>query len=223
MRKKNIDVLINNELFYEDIFYNTNFYSRLKDDIKKDKKLLIHLLPRIWSWEDEDSLTEIKKIVKSNFGSDINFFKSVLQNEYEDGSCLILAQDNILDNKEILLLAVSAAKKHDRLGTTINVFAPNSLKRNQKFLAEVLEIYPKEFEFLGNYVSNKNIVLSVVKIDGNLLKYVIDKFKNDIDVIKTAMKSNLSAVQYVPSILKSKPESPFFIEWYEFKDGNIKL
>lgn len=216
-----VDVIISGELYDENYVVDHNDHYRFfNTQIKKNKKLLLFLLPHIWTWDDEN-LDEIKHIIKSNYGSDLGFFKEALSHDDEDGSCLGLAESNVYENKEILLLAVSAEKNHNRMGSTISAFGSDSLKKDQEFLSEVLKIYPREFEFIGQYVKLKNTVNNVLNEDGSLLEFALDEFKKDNEVIEVAVRNNLSAIQFVPLELKSNPESPFFEEWFRFNNGNV--
>lgn len=203
---------------YED--YWEDRYKLLENDIGKNRELLLFLLPYFWFW-DENNRDDFKKIIKDNYKFDISFFKDALKNFDEDGSCLVLAGKRVKENREVLLLAVSAAKNHSLQGNTISISAPNSLKTDQKFLSEVLKIYPREFEGIGNYVTEKNTVIDVLKVDGGLLQFALDEFKKDHEIIKVAIQNDLNAIQFVPRELKSNLNSPFFDEWYKFKDGNI--
>lgn len=206
------------DMYFQD--YWEDRYKLLENDIGKNRELLLFLLPHIWFWEDNNR-DEIKKIIKDNYKFDISFFKDALKNFDEDGSCLLLAGKRVIENREVLLLAVSAAKNHNLQGNTIDIWAPNSLKTDQKFLSEVLKIYPREFEGIGNYVTEKNTVIDVLKVDGSLLQFALDEFKKDHEIIKVAIQNDLNAIQFVPRELKSNLNSPFFDEWYKFKDGNI--
>jgi len=216
-----VDIIISGELYDEKYVVDYHdHYRYFTTQIKKNKKLLLFLLPYIWTWDDEN-LDEIKHIIKSNYGSDLGFFKEALIHDDEDGSCLLLAECNVCENKEILLLAVSAAKNHNRIGNTVNIFGSDSLKKDQEFLSEVLKIYPREFEEIGQYVKLKNTVNNVLNEDGTLLEFALDEFKKDNEVIEVAVRNNLSAIQFVPLELKSNPESPFFEEWFRFNNGNV--
>ena len=206
------------DMYFQD--YWEDRYKLLENDIGKNRELLLFLLPHIWFWEDNNR-DEFKKIIKDNYKFDISFFKDALKNYDEDGSCLLLAGKRVIENREVLLLAVSAAKNHNLQGNTIDIWAPNSLKTDQKFLSEVLKIYPREFEGIGNYVTEKNTVIDVLKVDGSLLQFALDEFKKDHEIIKVAIQNDLNAIQFVPRELKSNLNSPFFDEWYKFKDGNI--
>lgn len=214
-----------NEEFY-DINYEDYWedrYKFFKNDIGKNRKLLLFLMPFVWHWEKKNNQNEIKNIIKTNYGMDISFFKEALINHDEDGSCLLLADKVVFENREVLLLAVSAAKRHNLNGNTIDIWAPNSIKNDQMFLSEVLKIYPREFEGIGNYVKLKTTVIDVLKEDGTLLQFALDNFKKDPEIIEVAIQNDLNAIQFVPRELKSNLNSPFFEEWYKFKDGNIKF
>jgi hypothetical protein len=200
-------------------FYN-HLYHFFKYDLKKNRKLLLYLLPYIWQWDDEN-LDEIKHIIKTNYGLDKSFFIEALKNDDEDGSCLILSEKEVHENREVLLLAVSAAQNFHLLGNTISIYAPERLKNDQNFLSEVLKINPREFGKIGNYVKRKNIVIDVLKKDGILLEYALDEFKKDSEIIEIAIQNDFRAIQFVPLELKSDPYSPFFEEWYKFKKGDI--
>ena len=50
----------------------------------------------------------------------------------------------------------------------------------------------------------------MVKQNGLALKYVLEKFKNDKEIVLVALKQNISALQYVGSELKNDEE--FIIE-----------
>lgn len=177
--------LMNSSTFDEEIFYRTPFFNELHKDLKKNRGLLLRLLPNIWGWEDQNSLDEIKQIIRKNFGAELNFFKEALTNQDEDGSCLTLADTDVLANKEFLLFWVQTSTNRG-LNPMTHVFAPKILLEDPIFLDQVLEINDQEFENIGPLVTNKKTVLSVLKINKKYIAYVNEKLKNDLDVINAS-------------------------------------
>lgn len=214
--------ILNCNASYFDFFYSEDFFSELDEDVKKNKSLLFRLLPNIWSWESENSLNEFQRVVRTNFGSNVDFFKEALSNDHEDSSCLLLASDLVLADRGVLLAAVKANSDHGCSATIMEIYAPEELKNDQNFLKEVLEIDIREFENIGQYITDVELVKKVLSKEGLYIKYVKSNYKNDLELIQIALNNNPNAIEFVPNNLKANIEAPFFDEWYIFKDGDIK-
>lgn len=200
--------LMNCKTFDDDMFYLTSFFCELHEDLKKNRNLILRLLPDIWVWEDKKSFEEIKKSVRDNFGGDPDFFKEALAHAGDDSSCLVLANDTVLNDKDVILSAVQSAAHYGGM-PIVEIFASENLKRDQPFLEAVLDINIDEFDSIGTCITEKRILLKVLKRNGLKLEFINDAFKNDIELIKTAIKNNPNAIEFVPENLKSTFDASF--------------
>jgi len=94
-----------------------------------------------------------------------------------EGEILVLLSDTIKDNKDLLLAAI----KKSTYGSAFEYF-PTSYKNNKEFLIEVL------------------------KLNGQVLRLLSENFKNDIELVLIAVQSSNDVLQYASEALKQDAE-----------------
>ena len=107
-------------------------------------------------------------------------------------------RSSAIDYAEVLSLLMERFFGDEKSKRIISDYTPTRLKSSKLCLLETLRYIPKSLLLVDETLLNdKDIVLTAVKGDGELLKYVGDKFKNDPEIVLAAIKSNYKAIEYV--------------------------
>ena len=99
-----------------------------------------------------------------------------------EGEILVLLSDTIKDNKDLLLAAI----KKSTYGSAFEYF-PTSYKNNKEFLIEVLNLNGQILRLLSeNFKNDKELVLLAVQGSNDVLQYASELLKQDAELLKIA-------------------------------------
>lgn len=159
----------------------------------------------------------LQRVTSRGYG--LKFATKNLRNDREivhaavksDGSMLKYASESLQNNKEIVEAAVLSE------GLAI-LYASHSLQNCEEMALKAVNQNPDIFYFLQwdlrtNYsfrsrvvqanMNNAALIKDVVQFHGNLLKYASDKVKDDIEVVREAVKSNCCALRFASERVKN--------------------
>jgi len=99
-----------------------------------------------------------------------------------EGEILVLLSDTIKDNKDLLLAAI----KKSTYGSAFEYF-PTSYKNNKEFLIEVLNLNGQVLRLLSeNFKNDRELVLLAVQGSNDVLQYASEALKQDAELLKIA-------------------------------------
>lgn len=61
-------------------------------------------------------------------------------------------------------------------------------------------------------MNDRNFIMEVMKISGASLRYLDDKYKDDLEIVKTAINSDVRAYEYASERLKNYKEIIALVE-----------
>lgn len=75
-------------------------------------------------------------------------------------------------------------------------------------------ITTKELEkiYIKMLMNDRNFIMEVMKISGASLRYLDDKYKDDLEIVKTAINSDVRAYEYASERLKNYKEIIALVE-----------
>ena len=99
-----------------------------------------------------------------------------------EGEILVLLSDTIKDNRDLLLAAI----KKSTYGSAFEYF-PTSYKNNKEFLIEVLNLNGQVLRLLSeNFKNDRELVLLAVQCSNDVLQYASESLKQDAELLKIA-------------------------------------
>jgi hypothetical protein len=118
---------------------------------------------------------------------------------------------NGLNNKSIQLFKNRYFDNNEKINKIINIINPNFLNiyyikkllLNDEITLKILNKIPIMIKFLNYYhKNNKNLLLSICKIDNSLIKYASNELKSDIDFIDKMIDIFPASIYYAKKELK---------------------
>ena len=202
--------------------HNSKYYEKISDELKYDKQIIYNAVNNDYNCleyipnEYKDNKEIMKKCIKYN-GCSIRFASNKLKNdielvnlsvekEYNNG--LEYLSDSYKDNEEFikpLLIKYPICFKHisNRLQNKkeIIMLCIEKLKKIKSY-----ENYNKILSIINDKNKNdKDIVLPLVSMNGNHIKYVSDFLALDKDIVYAAIKNDPTSYKYIDdSFLNNK-------------------
>jgi hypothetical protein len=171
---------------------------RLVNLYENDRKLALSVLkhhPEAFSLLSDALQNDRKFILQalSNKYNIYNYLSQTFKNEREiillalnetdlDGEIVVLLSDSLKNDKEILLAAI----KKSTYGSAFEYF-PSIYKNDREFLLEVLKLNGQVLRMLTeNFKNDRELVLAAVQSTNDVLQYASEFLKQDIELIKIA-------------------------------------
>lgn len=189
---------ITDELLIDTIMMNPSCLFRDITKINIDLSML-DFTECIKKYNLNDNIYVILNSIKRN-GKNLELADAKLKNNYDvvlnavkkDGLALAYASQKLKNNRKIVEAAIN---------NNINSYyiASTTLKNDINIIKQLLILEPKkilEFDYLNNYTT---IVKEVIKKNGLALKY--SSLRKNKNVVTSACKNNIKALQYADNIL----------------------
>lgn len=132
------------------------------------------------------------------------YFKDILQFDYQYYNRI-----EPIDNIDNMLEMVNEVKKHSQSEYLHDVFknASEQLKNNRELVLSLVKLNGRTLKYASNILKNdKEIVWKALKNDLNAFKYISDDLKNDKKIVLFVIKQAGVLYQYVSETLKNDRE-----------------
>ena len=192
------------------------FYSEISDELKYDKQIIYN------AYMNSYLKFHILYYIPIEYKNDKEFMKFYIN---ISGSNIRFASDELKNDEELVNIAINNSNNHEVLKYLDNTykdnkeFIKNILNKNIKFFENISKRLQNDKEIImlcieklklsedkTNYIlkyineenkNDKDIVLSLVSMNGNDIKYVKTNLSLDKDIVYAAVKNNPLSYKFV--------------------------